>query len=243
LAGLGYRAFTGGAVLTAAQVQGYLQDQAVMKFASATARDAAITAPTEGMVCYLGDSSSMYSYDGGSWCVVPSTSYYALSAPYAVTTPSTAVQNIYALTGSGASLGAGFTYEVEGELRVSIVEGATAITPSMQLTYSGTAASSFIRFHTGWNTNLGFSNSGGTQSNGSVAVNTAVVTGSGSINVTNYYNIAFKGLVRTTTAGTLIPQMSLSSVTGIGTMQTQANSYFKVTPIGSSAMTTAGTWV
>ena len=42
MAGLGYKAFTGGAVLTAAQVQGYLQYQAVMKFATAAARDAAL---------------------------------------------------------------------------------------------------------------------------------------------------------------------------------------------------------
>lgn len=62
MAGLGFKTFTAGAVLTAAQVQGYLQDQAVMKFASATARTSALASPTQGMVSFLSDSNTFWQY-------------------------------------------------------------------------------------------------------------------------------------------------------------------------------------
>ena len=62
MAGLGYKAFAAGAILTAAQVQGYLQDQAVMTFASSAARSAAITLPTQGMTTYLTDSNTYWQY-------------------------------------------------------------------------------------------------------------------------------------------------------------------------------------
>jgi hypothetical protein len=62
MAGLGYRTFTAGAVLTAAQVQGYLQDQVVMDFASNAARTSALASPSQGMVSYLTDSNSYWQY-------------------------------------------------------------------------------------------------------------------------------------------------------------------------------------
>jgi len=62
MSGLGYRTFTAGAVLTAAQVQGYLQDQAVMVFATSAARTSALASPTQGMVSYLENSNSYWQY-------------------------------------------------------------------------------------------------------------------------------------------------------------------------------------
>ena len=65
----GYKTFNTGDVLTAAQVQYYLQNQSIMYFADATARDAALTAPIrqEGMFAYLADSESVVYYNGTSW--------------------------------------------------------------------------------------------------------------------------------------------------------------------------------
>lgn len=62
MAGLGYRAFTAGAVLTAAQVQNYLQDQAVMVFASASARTSVLASPSQGMMSFLNDSNTYWQY-------------------------------------------------------------------------------------------------------------------------------------------------------------------------------------
>lgn len=67
--GLGYKAFT-ATVLTAADVNGYLMKQSVMRFASTAARDAAITAPEDGMVAYVGSNDSnegLYVYNGTNW--------------------------------------------------------------------------------------------------------------------------------------------------------------------------------
>jgi hypothetical protein len=75
MAGAGAKLFTSGSVLTAAQVNTYLMDQAVMKFADATARTAAFGGagePTlaEGMMSYLADSDSVEVYDGSAWVSV-----------------------------------------------------------------------------------------------------------------------------------------------------------------------------
>jgi len=67
MAGAGFRTFVAGEVLTAAQVNTYLMEQAVMTFADSAARDAAITSPTEGMVCYLADTNYVQIYDGSAW--------------------------------------------------------------------------------------------------------------------------------------------------------------------------------
>jgi hypothetical protein len=65
--GSGYRTFVSGEILTAANVQGYLADQAVMVFADATARDAAITSPADGMICYLESTGYYQAYESASW--------------------------------------------------------------------------------------------------------------------------------------------------------------------------------
>ena len=67
MAGLGRKTFTAGDILTAAQVQGYLQDQSIMVFASAAARGSAIASPSQGMFAYLTSDSTLYTYDGSAW--------------------------------------------------------------------------------------------------------------------------------------------------------------------------------
>ena len=67
MAGAGFRTFVDGEVLTAAQVNTYLMQQAVMVFADASARSTAIAAPSEGMVTYLTGTDVLEYYDGSSW--------------------------------------------------------------------------------------------------------------------------------------------------------------------------------
>ena len=90
MAGLGRKVFTAGEVLTAANVQGYLQDQAVMVFADSAARSSAIGTPTQGMVSYLQDTSTLQVY-GTAWADV--------SSPGDIT----AVTAGYGLSGGGSS--------------------------------------------------------------------------------------------------------------------------------------------
>ena len=65
-AGLGFKTFTTGEVLTAADTNGYLM-QGVLVFASAAARDAAITSPQEGQFAYLKDTNVTTYYTGSAW--------------------------------------------------------------------------------------------------------------------------------------------------------------------------------
>jgi hypothetical protein len=75
-AGLGYKEFATGDVLTAADANGYLASQVVMVFASAAARTSAITSPQEGMISYLKDTNATEYYSGSAWVAVG-----AVSAP------------------------------------------------------------------------------------------------------------------------------------------------------------------
>jgi hypothetical protein len=69
-AGLGFKEFTTGDVLTAADANGYLASQVVMVFASAAARTSAIASPQEGMISYLKDTNSTEYYSGSAWAAV-----------------------------------------------------------------------------------------------------------------------------------------------------------------------------
>ena len=71
-AGLGFKTFTTGEVLTAADTNGYLM-QGVLVFASAAARDAAITSPQEGQFAYLKDTNVTTYYTGSAWANLDTT--------------------------------------------------------------------------------------------------------------------------------------------------------------------------
>ena len=73
MAGAGYKLFNTGDVLTAAQVNTYLQEQTVMVFASSTARTTALSGVlAEGMMSYLQDTNSVEVYNGSSWVALAS---------------------------------------------------------------------------------------------------------------------------------------------------------------------------
>jgi hypothetical protein len=65
-AGQGFKTFTTGEVLTAGDVNGYLM-QGVLVFASAAARNAAITSPQEGQFAFTKDTNGLWYYDGAAW--------------------------------------------------------------------------------------------------------------------------------------------------------------------------------
>jgi hypothetical protein len=65
--GLGRRTFVATEVLTAANVNGYLMDQAVMVFAGTAARSSAIGTASEGMVTYRSDFNILEVFDGASY--------------------------------------------------------------------------------------------------------------------------------------------------------------------------------
>ena len=71
MAGAGYKLFNTGDVLTAAQVNTYLNEQTVMVFASSAARTSALSGVlAEGMMSYLQDTNAVEVYNGTSWTAV-----------------------------------------------------------------------------------------------------------------------------------------------------------------------------
>lgn len=85
MAGAGSKLFTSGSVLTAAEVNTYLMDQTIMRFASEAARDAAFGGagePTlaEGMICYLSDSDTLLYYTGASWAALGESDQFVISS-------------------------------------------------------------------------------------------------------------------------------------------------------------------
>lgn len=67
--GSGFKNFT-ASVLTASDVNNFLAKQSVMYFATTTARDAAITAPEDGMTVYIGSNDAnegLWTYNGSNW--------------------------------------------------------------------------------------------------------------------------------------------------------------------------------
>jgi len=89
----GYLTFNTGDVLTSAQVQYNLQNQSIMFFASAAARDAALTVGIvqEGMFAYLADTNQTLFYTGSAWEPVGDMSNGTFTSPKeTITTVATA---------------------------------------------------------------------------------------------------------------------------------------------------------
>jgi hypothetical protein len=140
-AGLGFKDFTTGEVLTAADVDGYLM-QGVWVFASATARDAAVTSPQEGNFAYLKDTNVTTYYTGSAWANLDTTG---------MTNPMTTTgDTIYSSSGSTpARLGIGSTGQVltvaggvPSWATPATGGGLTLITPTSTANSGGTVSTS-----------------------------------------------------------------------------------------------------
>lgn len=99
-AGAGFKTFATGDILTAADTNGYLM-QGVWVFASATARDAAVTSPQEGNTCYLKDTDQILVYSGSAWVVKSGGS-----------SPLTTKGDLYTYSTTDARLGVGTNGQV-----------------------------------------------------------------------------------------------------------------------------------
>jgi hypothetical protein len=130
-AGLGFKEFTTGDVLTAADANGYLASQVVMVFADAAARTSAIASPQEGMISYLKDTNSTQYYSGSAWATIGgSASGFTL-----VTSASFSASSAVNINNCFSA-----TYE-NYKIIINYTGASTANDPRMRLRVSGTDAS------------------------------------------------------------------------------------------------------
>ena len=66
-----FRIFAAGEVLSAANVNDYLAEQAIATFAGTAARSSAIASPSEGQFAYLQDTDQLSYYTGSAWVNAP----------------------------------------------------------------------------------------------------------------------------------------------------------------------------
>ena len=67
MAGAGFKVYATGDLITATEFNTFLQEQVIMVFADSSARDSAVSSPSEGMFCYLKDTNVLQFYNGSSW--------------------------------------------------------------------------------------------------------------------------------------------------------------------------------
>ena len=67
MAGAGFKVWSTGDLVNASDFNTYIQEQTLMVFADSSARDTAITSPTEGMFAYLSDTDVLSFYNGSTW--------------------------------------------------------------------------------------------------------------------------------------------------------------------------------
>ena len=116
-AGLGFKTFVSGEVLTAADTNGYLM-QGVLVFASSSARSAAVTSPQEGQYSFLKDTDVLEFYNGTAWVGAPVGDITSVG----VTSP---------ITGGGSS----------GAVTIAIQDATTSVKGAVQLSDSTSTTS------------------------------------------------------------------------------------------------------
>jgi hypothetical protein len=144
-AGLGFKEFTTGDVLTAADANGYLASQVVMVFADAAARTSAIASPQEGMISFLKDTNSTEYYSGSAWVAVAGA---AGSMTLLSTTTASGSSTSVSVTPTGYNelviVVFGITLTTDGDLFLRINNDSTATNYNQHVRGVVTATSSII---------------------------------------------------------------------------------------------------
>jgi len=83
---LPYTTLVSGTTVLSSWANANVRDQVVTPFASAAARDSAITAPVEGMLCYTSDTDVFWWYNGSKWMRKAKRLYVGSLQTYTTTT-------------------------------------------------------------------------------------------------------------------------------------------------------------
>jgi hypothetical protein len=171
---MAYKVFSNGSVLNASDLNDYLMRQSVMVFSSSTARDSAITGPTEGMVSYLEDTNAYQFYNGSAWTnLISSTS----GLEHITTQTFTGVASVS--VGSNATPVFSSTYDNYRIVLVSEVSTSTSRTFSLRMRQNTTdiTSSNYQHFNQGLDQLGNAQNSFATNQSSAVVLPSAHYTG------------------------------------------------------------------
>jgi hypothetical protein len=160
----GRKGFVAGEILTAADVNSFLMDQAVMVFDDATARTTAIPSPVEGMVTYRKDINVVEAYTGAAFTPVSGilqvvsttktdtfsssgTSFQDITGLSATITPTSTSSKIMVLVSvsSGASVNAAWAFRLRrASTDIALSDAAGSRTASSIQQYFGGDNPTFI---------------------------------------------------------------------------------------------------
>ena len=140
-------------------------------------------------------------------------------------------------TSGAVALKASTLYAFEGYLRLSRAAGVTSHT--LSLLFGGSVVISNIAYQAQVNTGDVVTN--GAMNQTAIEVATATVVKAASTSATEQVVVKVQGVLRTGTAGTLIPQFLYSAAPG-GAPTVLRNSNFKLYIMGASSDVSKGTW-
>lgn len=216
MAGAGSKKFAANSKLTSDDVNNYLADQVVMRFATTTARDNAFggtgkASLAQGMLCYIDADKCVYSYNGSAWVKVTDTNAaYQNPTGLELITPTT-------VAGSGVTLsGAVVSFSTSSSVSVNGCFSSLYTNYRIVATFTGSSGGMTLRFNLRYNG----TDNGGSYSN--VGQYWYLSGGSGYSNITpNQANTFFTmgGIPGSTARGGLTVDCFEPNVTTLTTVQ------------------------
>lgn len=169
--------------------------------------------------------------------VIAAEQFIALTTNYAGADSASAQKVFNSSTNGAVTLAASTTYMMEGVYYITRAAGTTSHTLSTLFALGGTLTS--IAYTAETTSTTGNALGAVSRIYATAATNT-VVTGA-STTATENITVTIRGIVRTNAAGTFTPQIQYSAAPG-GAPTILANSFFKLTPIGTNTVATVGNW-
>jgi hypothetical protein len=237
---------TAGAVSATGAVSGLTVAGFVRPTAgSASQAPVVLTAGTNTSVI----SAGAVEYNGSVFFASPAAGQRGLlSAEYLVTLASNytgndnaSAQKVFNVPTDGAvAILANTTYMIEGLYIIAPAINFNAESLQTLFALSGGATLTSIRYVADVSTGL---------ANASTAIKRTQIATAGAVTVTDAapggaatnFTVQIRGIIRTNTAGTLTPQFQFTGTPGSAPV-VQANSFFRLVPVGSGSTTTIGAW-
>jgi hypothetical protein len=169
--------------------------------------------------------------------VMATQHFIALTVDYTGSNVNTAQQVFNSPAGGIITLPASTSYFLEAVYYITRAAGTTSHTLSTLFALGGTLTS--IAYTADTTSTTG--NVLGTVSRIYATAATATAVTAASTSATENITVVIRGMVRTNTAGTFIPQIQYSAAPG-GAPTILANSYLRLIPIGTNTVASVGNW-